>query len=228
MGTDRLSRVACLAALVSRSSLAATYPADFHLEPEGISSPTQDQPHLHCILTGLCYLAFSNIELSAASSFSEIYVASHPRRSVDPTRPSLLFIMTQISDGKSTGGVLQIPAAATQKNASTASKKAPKPAAPRLKLLVRRLPPGLTQSEFENALGSEWMAGAGRVDWYQYKPGKVSKESVLAFMDQISIPLLTNIGAAMPKLPDPPARTYTLHPASILRLYQIKSDRHRS
>ncbi|KAF7136878.1 hypothetical protein CNMCM5793_006493 [Aspergillus hiratsukae] len=84
--------------------------------------------------------------------------------------------MTQISDGKSTGGVLQIPAAATQKNASTASRKAPKPAAPRLKLLVRRLPPGLTQTEFENALGSEWMAGAGRVDWYQYKPGKVSKD----------------------------------------------------
>ncbi|KAF7172095.1 hypothetical protein CNMCM5623_004372 [Aspergillus felis] len=84
--------------------------------------------------------------------------------------------MTQISDGKSTGGVLQIPAAATQKNASTASKKAPKPPAPRLKLLVRRLPPGLTQSEFENALGSEWIVGAGKVDWYQYKPGKVSKD----------------------------------------------------
>ncbi|GFF24495.1 regulator of nonsense transcripts 3A [Aspergillus lentulus] len=84
--------------------------------------------------------------------------------------------MTQISDGKSTGGVLQIPAAATQKNTSTASRKAPKPPAPRLKLLVRRLPPGLTQSEFENALGSEWMVGAGKVDWYQYKPGKVSKD----------------------------------------------------
>ncbi|GFF97774.1 regulator of nonsense transcripts UPF3 [Aspergillus udagawae] len=84
--------------------------------------------------------------------------------------------MTQISDGKSTGGVLQIPAAATQKNASSASKKALKPPAPRLKLLVRRLPPGLTQSEFESALGSEWMVGAGKVDWYQYKPGKVSKD----------------------------------------------------
>jgi regulator of nonsense transcripts 3 len=94
--------------------------------------------------------------------------------------------MTQISDSKSTGGVLQIPAAATQKNASTASRKAPKPPAPRLKLLVRRLPPGLTQSEFENALGSEWMVGAGRVDWHQYKPGKVSKESVPALRDQVS------------------------------------------
>lgn len=84
--------------------------------------------------------------------------------------------MTQIPAGKSTGGVLQIPAAATQKNASAPPKKAPKPAAPRLKLLVRRLPPGLTQAEFETALGSEWKVGGGKVDWFQYKPGKVSKE----------------------------------------------------
>lgn len=76
---------------------------------------------------------------------------------------------------KSTGGVLQIPAAATQKN-SPGSKKHPKPAAPRLKLLVRRLPPGLTEEEFKNALGEEWMAGAGKIDWVQYKSGKVSKE----------------------------------------------------
>lgn len=84
--------------------------------------------------------------------------------------------MTQISAGKSTGGVLQIPAAVTQKNANPAPKKTPKPAAPRLKLLVRRLPPGLTQEEFEAALGGEWKAGAGKVDWFQYKPGKISKE----------------------------------------------------
>ncbi|KAL4995876.1 Smg-4/UPF3 family-domain-containing protein [Aspergillus recurvatus] len=82
--------------------------------------------------------------------------------------------MTQILS-KSSGGVLQIPAFATQKNAP-APKKAPKPAAPRLKLLVRRLPPGLTQEEFETALGAEWKVGAGRVSWAQYKPGKVSKD----------------------------------------------------
>ncbi|KAL4777091.1 Smg-4/UPF3 family-domain-containing protein [Aspergillus nidulans var. acristatus] len=82
--------------------------------------------------------------------------------------------MTQILS-KSSGGVLQIPASATQKNAP-APKKAPKPAAPRLKLLVRRLPPGLTQEEFETALGAEWKVGAGRVSWAQYKPGKVSKD----------------------------------------------------
>ena len=80
--------------------------------------------------------------------------------------------MTQ--PGKPTAGVLQIPVTATQKSAST--KKTPKPPAPRLKLLIRRLPPGLTQSELETALGDEWKPGAGKIDWLQYKPGKVSKE----------------------------------------------------
>lgn len=84
--------------------------------------------------------------------------------------------MTQIAPGKSTGGVLQIPAAATQKNPPKPAKKPPKPATPRLKLLVRRLPPGLTQAEFETALGEEWKTGGGKIDWLQYKPGKVSKE----------------------------------------------------
>lgn len=84
--------------------------------------------------------------------------------------------MTQTAPGKSTAGVLQIHAAATQKNPPKPAKKPPKPAAPRLKLLVRRLPPGLTQAEFETALGEEWKTGGGKVDWFQYKPGKVSKE----------------------------------------------------
>ncbi|KAJ6007202.1 hypothetical protein N7522_005553 [Penicillium canescens] len=83
--------------------------------------------------------------------------------------------MTQ--PGKPTAGVLQIPVAATQKSGSGAPpKKAPKPPAPRLKLLIRRLPPGLTQAELEAALGDEWKTGAGKVDWLQYKPGKVSKD----------------------------------------------------
>lgn len=84
--------------------------------------------------------------------------------------------MTQPAAGKATAGVLQIPVAATQKSSSTPAKKAPKPPAPRLKLLIRRLPPGLTQAELESALGAEWKVGAGKVDWLQYKPGKVSKE----------------------------------------------------
>lgn len=84
--------------------------------------------------------------------------------------------MTQPAAGKATAGVLQIPVEVTQKSTPTPAKKVPKPPAPRLKLLIRRLPPGLTQAELESALGEDWKAGAGKVDWLQYKPGKVSKE----------------------------------------------------
>jgi regulator of nonsense transcripts 3 len=93
--------------------------------------------------------------------------------------PSVLHIEKayMMQPGKTTAGLLPISAAATQKSGSAApAKKAPKPPAPRLKLLIRRLPPGLTQSELESALGDQWKAGAGNVDWLQYKPGKVSKE----------------------------------------------------
>ncbi|KAL8693594.1 MAG: hypothetical protein Q9224_003724 [Gallowayella concinna] len=46
----------------------------------------------------------------------------------------------------------------------------------RLKIVIRRLPPGLSQEEFEASLGDDWKAGKGRVDWAAYKPGKVSKD----------------------------------------------------
>lgn len=76
---------------------------------------------------------------------------------------------------KPSAGVIPIPASATQKQSTTQTKAAPKPPTPRLKLVVRRLPPGLTQREFEACLGEDWLPGRGKVDWYQYKPGKVSK-----------------------------------------------------
>ncbi|KAF2162666.1 hypothetical protein M409DRAFT_26904 [Zasmidium cellare ATCC 36951] len=44
---------------------------------------------------------------------------------------------------------------------------------PRLKLEVRRLPPGLTLTEFEEILGDEWKLGNGKVDWREYRQGKV-------------------------------------------------------
>jgi regulator of nonsense transcripts 3 len=53
-----------------------------------------------------------------------------------------------------------------------------KATAARLKLLIRRLPPGLTQLEFEEILGAEWKVEGGKVDWFLYKCGKVSTESV--------------------------------------------------
>ena len=49
-------------------------------------------------------------------------------------------------------------------------------ATPRLKLVVRRLPPGLTESEFGAAVGEDWKVNGGKVDWLVYKAGKISKE----------------------------------------------------
>ncbi|KAK2786365.1 hypothetical protein FQN52_007822 [Onygenales sp. PD_12] len=83
--------------------------------------------------------------------------------------------MAQPSPKLSSAGVLPISASATQKGSSP-NKAGSKAAAPRLKLLVRRLPPGLTQEEFQTALGDEWKVGKGKVDWIHFKEGKVSKD----------------------------------------------------
>ncbi|KAB2575031.1 Regulator of nonsense transcripts 3B [Lasiodiplodia theobromae] len=79
-------------------------------------------------------------------------------------------------------GVLPVPAAALQKNTTPAAANgAPRAATnrshqPRLKLVVRRLAPALTQQEFELAMGDEWKLGQGKVDWFTYKAGKISKD----------------------------------------------------
>ena len=76
---------------------------------------------------------------------------------------------------KSTAGVLPIPHAMTQ--SSTSATKTPVPPS-RLKVVVRRLPPDLTETEFWQALGDEWRAGNGKVDWFDFRPGKATKECV--------------------------------------------------
>ncbi|KAK5165429.1 uncharacterized protein LTR77_008958 [Saxophila tyrrhenica] len=62
------------------------------------------------------------------------------------------------------GGVLPVNAAVRAGPAKTQ--------APRLKLEVRRLPPGLTLTEFEETLGDEWKLNNGKVDWREYRQGK--------------------------------------------------------
>jgi hypothetical protein len=77
-----------------------------------------------------------------------------------------------------TNGILPITASQTAGNASRAS--ANKSAGPRLKVVIRRLAPGLTEAEFMKFLGGDWKLGQGRVDWFSYKLGKDSKEDVFA------------------------------------------------
>lgn len=76
--------------------------------------------------------------------------------------------------------VLAGPTTTTQRKPSRSNSQSNKvrAAATKLKLVVRRLPPGLTQHEFEEALGKDWKAGGALVDWAAYKEGKISKERV--------------------------------------------------
>ncbi|KAK3073667.1 hypothetical protein LTR53_004531 [Teratosphaeriaceae sp. CCFEE 6253] len=70
------------------------------------------------------------------------------------------------SNAKSYPGVLPVPAA-------TRAAATKPPATTRLKLEIRRLPPSLTLTEFEDTLGPEWRLGGGKVDWREYRPGKL-------------------------------------------------------
>ncbi|KAH0842872.1 hypothetical protein FOPE_08405 [Fonsecaea pedrosoi] len=85
--------------------------------------------------------------------------------------------MSGHSKSRAAAGVLPVNAA-TRKNATaqSASKSSPRTPAPRLRLIVRRLPPGLTETEFWATLGDDWKVGNGKVEWAAYKDGKVSKE----------------------------------------------------
>ncbi|KOS22021.1 Regulator of nonsense transcripts UPF3 [Escovopsis weberi] len=47
------------------------------------------------------------------------------------------------------------------------------------KLVIRRLPPGMTQDEFVSILGHEWETGNGKVDWFYYVRGKISNDEVI-------------------------------------------------
>lgn len=70
-------------------------------------------------------------------------------------------------------------ATAGQSSADAAA-KAPRARAPAQgeKVVVRRLPPAMTEQEFVAILGDEWRVGRGKVDWFSYWPGKVSQQSV--------------------------------------------------
>lgn len=84
-----------------------------------------------------------------------------------------------MASNRNANGVLAVPVSLTNKKAnpsSPASKSVSRAGVQRLRLIVRRLPPGLTQEEFQDTLGEEWRVGGSKVDWFAYKDGKVSKE----------------------------------------------------
>jgi len=91
---------------------------------------------------------------------------------------------------------MSAPKVLSRKANGVASNNAPNdaPKAPRTKaapegekVVVRRLPPAMTEDEFTSILGDDWRVGHGKVDWFSYYPGKVSQQSVyprLTFNDR--------------------------------------------
>lgn len=79
------------------------------------------------------------------------------------------------------------------------------------KMVIRRLPPGMTQPEFVTILGSDWEVSNGKVDWLSYIPGKVSAEYVISLK---ATPLLIFCAASndvlisSPSKPSRPSRAY--------------------
>ncbi|RSL39922.1 hypothetical protein CEP53_013720 [Fusarium sp. AF-6] len=72
-------------------------------------------------------------------------------------------------------------ARSTEANKKANEGDAPKPAKTKShnegeKLVIRRLPPGMTQDEFVSILGNAWELGKGRVDWFSFAPGKISTD----------------------------------------------------
>ncbi len=109
------------------------------------------------------------------------------------TSPARQVLTSKTPTTPSSNGILSIPASATQKGASTTLPSTAlhsRASAPRLKVVIRRLAPGLTQDEFEGALGDEWKLGEGKVDWRVFKSGKLSKEYAFSFETTINMHLV--------------------------------------
>ncbi len=109
-----------------------------------------------------------------------------------------------------TNGLLPVAATQTYGN-GTPRQAAARPPSQKLKVLVRRLAPSLTEEEFMTILGGEWKVGQGKVDWFQYTPGKLSRE-----YDTPSNTSPMLIMVAHRSLQDPHEHTFTLRTSPTL------------
>ena len=71
-------------------------------------------------------------------------------------------------------GILHLHPGQTAENHPKSSKAKLQPEGE--KVVVRRLPPGLTEDEFVAILGGDWKVGGGRVSWFSFQAGKISQE----------------------------------------------------
>jgi hypothetical protein len=49
-----------------------------------------------------------------------------------------------------------------------------------MKLTLRRLPPGITETEVVTILGDDWKLGNGKVSYWSWNAGKIAREYVLS------------------------------------------------
>ena len=121
-------------------------------------------------------------------------------------------------------GLLPISASTLQRNAAgkDASRRSARDQGPRLKVVTRRLPPGLTQEEFYLALGEDWKLGTKKVDWSNYRHGKVSKEYNLSIKQHDIPTCLTAISLVLPNHHDLLAPMSTLPTSPIWLCLRIK------
>lgn len=74
---------------------------------------------------------------------------------------------------QSTAGIIKVNPTILQKDAPKVEHSGV-----RLKLLLRRLPPSLTKDELLTTIGSDWHVGTGKVDWIEFRAGKISRYMV--------------------------------------------------
>lgn len=89
-----------------------------------------------------------------------------------PARP----ISIKSREAGRAGGVLPAPSISDKSRTNHLNGTPSRSSAQRLKVIVRRLAPGLTEAEFSTFLGDEWKAGNSRTDWISYRQGRISKE----------------------------------------------------
>ncbi|KAF6810989.1 nonsense-mediated mRNA decay protein [Colletotrichum musicola] len=76
---------------------------------------------------------------------------------------------------RKTNGVIAVSG---QQSTATEAPKSSRSRAPveGHKVVIRRLPPGLTEEELWSKLGEEWKAGQGLASWHNYEPGKIQTD----------------------------------------------------
>ncbi|KAB5582524.1 Smg-4/UPF3 family-domain-containing protein [Coniochaeta sp. 2T2.1] len=76
---------------------------------------------------------------------------------------------------RKTNGHQSISSSQSGADPSSKTSKAKAPAEGE-KVVIRRLPPGLTEEEFHTILGDTWKSGNGKVGWFDYVKGKISND----------------------------------------------------